>query len=274
MVSAPGPREALDQLQRVAHHEHVAVGLRAGLAVEVRRLDDQRVAFPVPRAIAHVGANARRQVRPAVERDDARLVDHLVADGDVARELENLVAVVVDDRKRRSEDAARNAAIVRAEFGRVVEAGEHDVGVLDRRGAALAFRRHRRQSAVGAARQSATPASRLCPIPASATAAGAVARARAPWTRPVSRVGLATRCDGLLLRVAANSSSVSFGARAEFRGPFERDADHVGAGPGALTDRDRPRPSSAASTSLSPAAAPRRPPTTDTRPRSPRFASA
>ena len=51
-------------------------------------------------------------MRAAVERHDARLVDHLVDDRDVARRLHDLVAVVVDDRQDRAREAARDAAVV------------------------------------------------------------------------------------------------------------------------------------------------------------------
>ena len=51
-------------------------------------------------------------VRTAVERHDARLVDHLVDDRDVARRLHDLRAVVVDDRQDRAREAARDAAVV------------------------------------------------------------------------------------------------------------------------------------------------------------------
>ena len=42
------------------------------------------------------------QMRPAVERNDARLVHHLVANGDKARALRDVVAVAVDRRHHRA----------------------------------------------------------------------------------------------------------------------------------------------------------------------------
>ena len=57
---------------------------------------------------------AARQRRPAVERDDARFVDHLVANDHHAGSLHDLVAVVVDGRQERSHHAARDAAVVEA----------------------------------------------------------------------------------------------------------------------------------------------------------------
>ena len=53
-------------------------------------------------------------VRPAVERHDPRLVNHLVDDRDVTRRLHDLIAVVVDHRQYRARDAARDAPIVEA----------------------------------------------------------------------------------------------------------------------------------------------------------------
>ena len=73
--------------------------------------------FKSPEADAHENvdlAAKARELRAAVERDDARLVDHLVADHDVARRLHDLVAGVVDRRRQRPDHAARDAAVVEA----------------------------------------------------------------------------------------------------------------------------------------------------------------
>ena len=86
--------------------------------------------------------------RPVVERDDARLVDHLVAERDEARRLDDLVAVVVDDRHHRADDAARDAAVVRAELVGALESGLLHVGAAGVLLPRLAFRRHRRHLAV------------------------------------------------------------------------------------------------------------------------------
>ena len=80
--------------------------------IEVGRLDHQRIAFPMPSRVAHV----RPQVgsRAVVERDDARLVNHLVPDGDQTRRLRDVVGVPVNRRHHRARQSAGDAAIVEA----------------------------------------------------------------------------------------------------------------------------------------------------------------
>ena len=71
----------------------------------------------------------------AVGVDDARVVHHLVADGDHARRLDDAVAVAVDDRHDRADDAARHAAIVEREVELVVEGALAEAATIARRGA-------------------------------------------------------------------------------------------------------------------------------------------
>src|SRR6185503_10114577 len=83
---------------------------RAALAVEVRRLYDERVAFPAAARVAEPG------LRAAVDgltrdRNDACLVDHLEPNHDVTGRLEDLDAVVVVGRQHRRGQAARDAAV-------------------------------------------------------------------------------------------------------------------------------------------------------------------
>src|SRR5688500_12926373 len=59
-------------------------------------------------------------MRPAVERNDPRLANHLVTNDDDAGRLHDLVAVVVDGRQDRPEHAACDAAIVEAAITRTV----------------------------------------------------------------------------------------------------------------------------------------------------------
>jgi hypothetical protein len=66
--------------------------VRTYLPVEIRRLDHQRVAVPMPTRVAHVGANRSRQMRPAIEGNDPRLMDHLVKNDDRAWPTRFLVA--------------------------------------------------------------------------------------------------------------------------------------------------------------------------------------
>ena len=113
----PAPRPRPDA--RIGHRERVLDGVRAapgealddaavrarpqvvGLRVEVARLDDQRVAFPVaarhPQPLPH----------PSGERglledgNDAEVVDLLLEDGDVAGRLQDVDVVVVAARRDR-----------------------------------------------------------------------------------------------------------------------------------------------------------------------------
>ena len=57
---------------------------------EIGRLDDEGVAVPVTARVAHVETDVSSDVRPAVERNHARLVNELVADGDESRRLDDL----------------------------------------------------------------------------------------------------------------------------------------------------------------------------------------
>ena len=86
------------------------------LAVEVRRLDYQRVAVPVAARVAHPLAHLRRDVRPAVQRHDARVVVLLRQQDDVVRRLEHLdVVVVAAGADRRTRLRVLDAAVARVE---------------------------------------------------------------------------------------------------------------------------------------------------------------
>ena len=64
--------EPFDQVQVLAGSHHVALGRKIG------RLDDQRIAFPAASRVTAPLPNALGQMRTAVERNDACLVDRLV----------------------------------------------------------------------------------------------------------------------------------------------------------------------------------------------------
>src|SRR5688572_31049021 len=66
---------------------------------------------------------------PAVQGNDARLVDHLVAQHDRSRRLMNLQAAAVDIGERRAKDAAGDAAVVDVE---VLSAGVGSGGIRRR----------------------------------------------------------------------------------------------------------------------------------------------
>ncbi len=87
---------------------------------EVRRLDDEGVAFPAAARVAHVLANAGTDVRAAVERDDAGVVNHLVADDHFVWRLHDPETVAVEHREDPAH-SARDAAIVEAEVLETVE---------------------------------------------------------------------------------------------------------------------------------------------------------
>ncbi len=88
-------------------------------------------------------------VRPPVGVEDARVVDHLVADRHHARRLHDAVAVAVDDAQHRADDAAGDAAIVEREVLRCVERTVAERAAVARCAALLGLGRDRRLPAVG-----------------------------------------------------------------------------------------------------------------------------
>src|SRR5439155_25168447 len=121
--------------------------------LEVRRLDDERVAFPMSTGIAHIEVDVAADVRAprnGIERDDARLVHHLVANRDVTGALDDLIRVAVDRRHHRAGYAARDAAVVEVA---ILEGISRAAAAVAARGgnrgdALLAFARHDRDVAV------------------------------------------------------------------------------------------------------------------------------
>ena len=81
--------------------------------VEPLGLDDQRVALPAAAAVAQPLAHAVGHMRAVVERNDARLVDHLQQQHHVVRRLEDLVVRVVDVRNHGDGQRAGDAALPR-----------------------------------------------------------------------------------------------------------------------------------------------------------------
>ena len=121
------PRDPLRRLQLVADREAIPrrrpddgeVDHRRAFLV-VRRFDDERVALPVAARLAHVLLVRRRQRRPAVGEDDARVVDHLEVEDDDARRLPDLEAAVVAIRHHRRRHAARAAVVPEVEVEGIV----------------------------------------------------------------------------------------------------------------------------------------------------------
>ena len=81
-----GRREALDEIQR----GRVRVSVRAPV-LEIGGFDDEGVALPATSSVTDFQADALANVQPAVERDQARVVNQLVADGDEPGPFDNLV---------------------------------------------------------------------------------------------------------------------------------------------------------------------------------------
>ncbi len=144
------PCEPLDDAQVAARRDRLAAGSddqHRRFAVEVAGLDDERVTLEMPARVAEPLDDLARERRPAVEGHDARLVDELETNCDVARRLHDLDAAVVHEREHRCGQATRDAAVERVEVRDLVE---RNVGpaARHRRGATFAFGRQRRKAAV------------------------------------------------------------------------------------------------------------------------------
>src|SRR2546426_12111788 len=73
----------------------------SSLVGEIGGFDDQSVAFPMASGIAHQQTDILRYMRPSIQRNDARIVDHLDEDHDVTGRLHDLIVVVVGAGKHR-----------------------------------------------------------------------------------------------------------------------------------------------------------------------------
>ena len=100
---------------------------------QVGGLDDEGVAFPMAARIAQPLLDPAVDVRAAVHRNDARVVNHLHQDHDVAGRLKDLVVVIVEARHHRAGQAAGDAAFVGAAIlGRIGRADLSGLGQLRR----------------------------------------------------------------------------------------------------------------------------------------------
>ena len=88
-------REALGQPHVLAR------ALKCELVGEIRRFDNQRLALPVTAVAPRPLPDVSGQMRPAIERNDADVVEHLGKNHHVARHLHDLVRVVVGPAKHR-----------------------------------------------------------------------------------------------------------------------------------------------------------------------------
>ena len=101
-----------DHLRAVA--KPVAVATDAGPVRQVRRLDDELVAFPAGPRITEQLPDAGRDMWAAIRVHDTCVVNHLVTDRHHSRRLHDAVAVAIHDTQHRTDNAARNAAVVEA----------------------------------------------------------------------------------------------------------------------------------------------------------------
>src|SRR6185369_2339088 len=112
-----GAGKSLDDLELVAVIPRVAwisgaVRADGVLVGEIRGLHDQIITFPAAARIAHHHFDIGADVRTPVERNHAALVDHFVAEDNVAGTLHDLVPVVVHHRNHGSQKTARDAAVI------------------------------------------------------------------------------------------------------------------------------------------------------------------
>src|SRR6266853_5846711 len=109
--SRPDPRPALDQMQVLAR------ALKIRLRAEVRYVDDEGVALPVPTRIAIPLADAGRQMGAPVHHDAALpplSLTHVVEHRDAARRLHDPVrALASDSRQPGGQAADRRRAVLR-----------------------------------------------------------------------------------------------------------------------------------------------------------------
>src|SRR5262245_7672551 len=90
---------------------HVLTGpLERRLVGEIRRLDDQGLTFPVANRIPRQAADVGRQMWTSIERDNARLVDHLHENHHVTWSLDDLIVVVIGARQHRRTGAVHENA--------------------------------------------------------------------------------------------------------------------------------------------------------------------
>src|SRR5215475_6976857 len=90
-----------DLCESLGNLEGVGVGVAVDAPLgEVGRFDDEGIALPVAAGVAHVEVNVPARVRAwiLVDRDEARLVNHLVLNGDIPRPLHDARGVPVDRR--------------------------------------------------------------------------------------------------------------------------------------------------------------------------------
>src|SRR5207302_702164 len=87
--------QSLDDVKIAVPSEVAArVAVESAGVVEVRRVDDQRLARPSTDRVARPSPHRRRQMRTPVERNDSGVVHHLRVYDDRVTRLEDLVIAV------------------------------------------------------------------------------------------------------------------------------------------------------------------------------------
>src|SRR5439155_15626917 len=86
-----------------------------GVRSEVRGVDNKRVTVPATASVAPPLPDGLVEVGPAVDGDDAPVVNHFVEDRDVTRRLKDLVRIVVAERHHDGWQTLRDAAIPQIE---------------------------------------------------------------------------------------------------------------------------------------------------------------
>src|SRR6185295_15842944 len=108
-----------------------------------------RGAFEMAARVAEVLADLRADVRTAVQRDEALLVQELIADRDETRRLHDLVVVAVHRGDHRAGHALRDAALEEVEVFGAVEGAAGETAPHATGGARRTGGRQRRDLSVG-----------------------------------------------------------------------------------------------------------------------------
>src|SRR5262245_32852626 len=92
-----GPCEPFREYEIIAWESSSIGSVRSdgGAAIEVRRLYDQRAAFPMANRVAHVRNDCLWRMAASIESNDSGFVNHFAADEDDAGRLNDFVAHAV-----------------------------------------------------------------------------------------------------------------------------------------------------------------------------------
>jgi hypothetical protein len=92
---------------------HISVGaVKAGFVHEVRRIHDQGVAVPMTNGVAVPQAHIRREMRAAIQRNDAGVMNHLDIYRYLILCLNDPVVTVVIVRSHRRRSGGKHEALI------------------------------------------------------------------------------------------------------------------------------------------------------------------